>query len=103
MSIYDDKHDNFRTAVIDTMQEIATTALLYSDKKRRTQYVEDSVDIALSTILNCFDDEFYCTLTDTVCRRCAKEEIYRAIELNDISIIDAESVFEDIDDMQDDE
>ena len=109
MSIFDNEHDRFRTAVVRTMIDIATTAsLVYDDDEQRQEYVENAIDVAFSTILNCFDNDMYASLTDTVCRRLAKSEIYDAI--NDstdrksvASSIDAESVFEDIDEMQDDD
>ena len=103
MSIFDNEHDRFRSAVVSTMKDIATTAsLVYDDDEQRQEYVENAIDVAFSTILNCFDNDMYASLTDTVCRRLAKSEIYDAI--NDRTVkIDAESVFEDIDEMQDDD
>lgn len=103
MSIYSSKHNKFRNAVIQSMRDIAMISDAYDDKDKRTEYVETAVDVAFNTILNCFDDEYYCSLSDTMCRRYAKSEIYDAIDSDDIDSIDAESVFEDIDDMQDDE
>lgn len=103
MSIYDSKHEQFRNAVIRSMRDIAMISDFCDDNDKRTEYIETAVDVAFSTILNCFDDEYYCSLNDTMCRRYAKSEIYDAIDSDDINSIDAESVFEDIDEMQEDD
>lgn len=103
MSIYASKHKKFRNAVIQSMRDIAMISDAYDDKDKRTEYIETAVDVAFNTILNCFDDEYYSSLNDTMCRRYAKSDIYDAIDNDSIDSIDAESVFEDIDEMQDDE
>jgi hypothetical protein len=123
MTIYSKKHLRFRNAVTETMRNIAQTAVyVYDDEIKRQRYIEDAVDVAFTTILTCFDDEMYSTLTDTMCRRYAKSDIHdvteeciiertTAKENNtkfDISQyiidnLDADSVLEDIEEMCEDE
>jgi hypothetical protein len=105
-------------AIKATMISIAYLAYMrstyddeYNETKRR-QVVRDDVDTAFSAIENCFED-FDC-ITDTMCRDYAKAEIRYAIEQCELmkqqdpklnvskffeETITAESVFEDILDM----
>jgi hypothetical protein len=113
-TIFAKKHDKFRTAVVSTMRQIAVSSIYVYDKDKQlqSQYIDNAVDVAFGTILNCFDNDIYMSLTDTATRRYAKSEIMTAIDLCDKSVvkidefiddhIDGESVFDDIETMLED-
>lgn len=103
-------------AIKSSMFSIAMHAFYFENEANAKVDIDRDVDVAFSTLSDCFD-EIQC-ITDTVTRRCAKSEIYSILrQVKDLKSkdakfdayayiennLDCESVYEDIIDMNSDD